>query len=358
MSRNHTTIDAKQHEKLPSFILAVKPDCVEHKLQLELYCPTHKVAGCVKCIEKDHKACTGITSLGSVTENVKSSSEFHEIERGIVAILEDLEQVTRSRTSNLNRLNEQELRIKTEISTLRNMINEHLDQLEEKMSNDLQTVKSKETLKIETALSEINDRRENLLSLQKDIKGMKLHATGLQAFYGLRHVESELEKNKGYLHYLQTSEEVLDVDISFASSPSVTLITGRVSSFGKINISVSLLKSTSHPAVRSKSMKTPTTTREIPFKPGKTSLSQIPEALKHEIDVRKISLLYQRNINIPVGPTGIISSIMKLSDRKILVVESSYKKGHLFVFNNVGKFIREIKIKGGHGTLLSWTKVQ
>jgi hypothetical protein len=38
MSRNHTTIDAKQHEKLPSFILAVKPDCVEHKLQLELYC--------------------------------------------------------------------------------------------------------------------------------------------------------------------------------------------------------------------------------------------------------------------------------------------------------------------------------
>ena len=186
--------------------------------------------------------------MGSVTENVKSSSEFHEIERGIVAILEDLEQVTRSRTSNLNRLNEQELRIKTEISTLRNMINEHLDQLEEKMSNDLQTVKYKETLKIETALSEINDRRENLLSLQKDIKGMKLHATDLQTFYGLRHVESELEKNKRYLHYLQTSEEVLDVDISFASSPSVTLITGRVSSFGKINISVSPLKSTSHPA--------------------------------------------------------------------------------------------------------------
>lgn len=213
-----------------------------------MYCPTHKVAGCVKCIEKDHKACTGITSLGNVTENVKSSSEFHEIERGIVAILEDLEQVTRSRTSNLNRLNEQELRIKTEISTLRNMINEHLDQLEEKMSNDLQTVKYKETLKIETALSEINDRRENLLSLQKDIKGMKLHATDLQTFYGLRHVESELEKNKKYLHYLQTSEEVLDVDISFASSPSVTLITGRVSSFGKINISVSPLKSTSHPA--------------------------------------------------------------------------------------------------------------
>lgn len=44
---------------------------------------------------------------------------------------------------------------------------------------------------------------------------------------------------------------------------------------------------------------------------------------------------------------GIISSIIKLSDRKILVVESSYKKGHLFVFNNVGKFIREMKIKGG-----------
>jgi hypothetical protein len=61
------------------------------------------------------------------------------------------------------------------------MINEYLDQLEEKMSNDLQTVKSKETLKIETALSEINDRRENLLSLQKDIKGMRLHATDLQA---------------------------------------------------------------------------------------------------------------------------------------------------------------------------------
>jgi hypothetical protein len=60
-----------------------------------------------------------------------------------------------------------------------------------------------------------------------------------------------------------------------------------------------------------------------------------------------ISLLYQRNINIPVGPMGIISSIIKLSDRKILVVESSYKKGHLFVFNNVGKFIREMKIKGG-----------
>jgi hypothetical protein len=53
---------------------------------------------------------TGITSLGSVTENVKSSSEFHEIERSIVAILEDLEKVTKSRTSNINRLNEQELR--------------------------------------------------------------------------------------------------------------------------------------------------------------------------------------------------------------------------------------------------------
>lgn len=101
---------------------------------------------------------------------------------------------------------------------------------------------------------------------------MKLHATDLQAFYGLRHVESKLEKNKGYLHYLQTSEEVLDVDISFESSPSLTLITGRVSSFGKINTSVSPLKSTSHPAVRSKSMTTPTT-REIPFKSGKTSLS-------------------------------------------------------------------------------------
>jgi hypothetical protein len=37
-------------------------------------------------------------------ENVKSSSEFHEIERSIVAILEDLEKVTKSRTSNINRL--------------------------------------------------------------------------------------------------------------------------------------------------------------------------------------------------------------------------------------------------------------
>lgn len=347
MSRNHTTIDAKQHAKLPSFILSVKPDCVEHKLQLELYCPTHKVAGCVKCIEKTHKACTGITSLGSVTENVKSSSEFHEIERGIVAILEDLEKVTRSRTNNLNRLNEQDVRIKSEISTLRSMINEHIDRLEEKMSNDLQTSKSKETLKIETVLSEINDRRENLLSLQKDMKGMQLHATDLQAFYGLRHVESELEKNKGYIHYLQTSESVLDVDISFETSPSLTLITGRVSSLGKINIAMSPLKSTFHPAVRAKSMTTTPTAREIPFKSGKTSLSQIPEAVKQEIDVRKISLLYQRNINIPVGPMGIISSIIKLSDRKILVVESSYNNGHLFLFNNVGKYIRDLKIKGG-----------
>ena len=345
MSRGHTTIDANQYEKLPSFIHTINPDCTEHKRKLELYCPSHKVSCCMQCILTDHHKCNDVTPLESMAASVKSSSAFQELDRDIECVVGDFDKLARSRSNNLNRITEEEARIKSEILTLRTHFNEHLDKLEEEISNELHGVKSREHSKIDTVLREVNERRDNLVSLQRDLKGIKLHATDIQAFNGIRHTESQLESSRSYMQYLQTSDTTIDVDISFETSPSVKLIMGKITSFGKINV-VTANKSDLHPVVRSRSLTTPRSSREITLKSGKTSLTQIPEKNRHEIDVRKISLLFHRKISIPVGQLGIISSIIRLIDKKIIVAESSYKNGHLFLFNALGKYLKEIKITG------------
>ncbi|CAC5401550.1 unnamed protein product [Mytilus coruscus] len=67
---HHVIIKLLILSKLKTIHSSFKTECDKHRKQLNLYCPSHLMPCCDKCISSSHSKCTGIKHLASVDDKV------------------------------------------------------------------------------------------------------------------------------------------------------------------------------------------------------------------------------------------------------------------------------------------------
>ena len=136
-TKQHIVISMENYKKLPGSIIFIKNRCKEHGNKYELYCSIHDVPCCVMCIRDEHSHCQLMRPILEVAENAKSSTAIAQIERDLKYIDAAFEKMKSDITNNISDIDKQKRKCLSDISTMRKLLNDHLDTIEKQTVEEM-----------------------------------------------------------------------------------------------------------------------------------------------------------------------------------------------------------------------------
>ncbi|CAG2256440.1 unnamed protein product [Mytilus edulis] len=195
-SRNHEVISVDNYKQLPPSITNISQHCQQHDRKFQNYCPQHESVCCPLCIQSNHAECVGILSLENVIQTAKTSVLLESLDQNLKDIKINIERVVKDRKQNVIEIQKQGQKFHDEIKQVRKNINEHLDNLEQQILQDLYAAETKVKSQTEDLLGKLDDNAENVNSMENNILTIKDNASDLQTFLWSKMIESEIKKMK------------------------------------------------------------------------------------------------------------------------------------------------------------------
>ncbi|XP_063442124.1 uncharacterized protein LOC134722432 [Mytilus trossulus] len=224
---DHMTIDIKSYK--PS-TQAIKTECDKHGQQLNLYCPGHLMPCCGECISTGHSKCTVIKSLADVVDKTKIEKSKETVETDINSILNVLETLTNSKSKNIKTGENQIVSIKKSIKGIRQEFNKHLDHLEKKFSQEINTTWNQEKSKATDVISEIEVKKKNLKEIKEHLQTVTTQISKLQTFLGVHKIEQKVHQCQKYVEDLENDERAKEVVIKMKQNDEIEKILSKLES--------------------------------------------------------------------------------------------------------------------------------
>ncbi|VDI09067.1 Hypothetical predicted protein [Mytilus galloprovincialis] len=232
VTRDHTLISTDDYRKIENVPVNLK--CDTHGKKFDLYCKAHDIAICVACFPLLHKHCTDVVPLDEAANNAKRSTALDDLEDSIKVVLENLKDFINNRNHAMTNLKIEEQSVRKSISEMRSKVNKHLDELENKILDDL-------SKRHENCKSKYREVQKYLIKTEKEIKllqeqtsQMKLVGYDLQVFLRTR------EMNKLVNNEIQSVKSVTstfqDYKIGFEIHQEITSLLQNVDNFGKVKV--------------------------------------------------------------------------------------------------------------------------
>lgn len=160
MSRNHNLISIQDHQKMIG--LSITESCCRHRKRYDLYCFSHDVASCSTCVDQ-HRLCPKVIPLDEVSNQCKAIN---------------------NQESASTAFEKQEVKIRNSITETRDMLNKHLDHLEQVLVQDL-TAKSTNCKSANgKTLQNLKLVNKRLNHLKQETEKMKISGSNLRVFLG------------------------------------------------------------------------------------------------------------------------------------------------------------------------------
>ncbi|XP_071172326.1 transcription intermediary factor 1-alpha-like [Mytilus edulis] len=232
VTRDHTLISIDDYRKLENVPVSLK--CDTHGKKFDLYCKAHDVAICVACFPSLHKHCSDVISLDKAAQNAKRSTALDDLEDSIKVLLENLKDCINNRNVAMENLEKEEQSVRKSVSEMRANVNKHLDELENKMLDDL----SKRYVNCKSKYGEVqkylNKTEKEIKLLQGQTSQMKVVGSDLQVFLRTRQVNklihNEVQSAKSVTSTLQ------DYKIGVEIHQGITSLLEKVDNFGKVKV--------------------------------------------------------------------------------------------------------------------------
>jgi len=131
------TVPIEEYRKLPVFILEIKEFCEKHDDKYQMFCKSHDCPCCRKCKIENHKECKDVIIIEDIIQDVKTSVSFDDLQQQLTVISKNIIRIRENRQANADLIRKQKERIEKDIRDLRETINNHLDELQEKLTKEL-----------------------------------------------------------------------------------------------------------------------------------------------------------------------------------------------------------------------------
>lgn len=135
--KDHKPIPIEDYQKLNKSITALKYECEQHGTKFDFYCADHDTPICVKCVTEKHRNCSKIKPLAEITERVKKSFLFTDLQERASDIQDIVQQIIKEVSSRQAKVKIKTSRVLSIIDATRKAIDQHLDLLQEKITNEL-----------------------------------------------------------------------------------------------------------------------------------------------------------------------------------------------------------------------------
>ncbi|CAG2208007.1 unnamed protein product [Mytilus edulis] len=206
-TRDHSVVLRSDYQNLPSNILENTQTCPKHDEKYVIFCRKHDIPCCRRCVVETHNDCRDLNAIEDVIKNVKSSNAFLEMEK----VLKEL-------SENLQRISE-----KIDKKTL-----------QENLTKELYDVEEKENKSITNIISSIEEKERKVTESQTILDKVKQHASDLQTFLAMKHIQRDVTINEQFLESLIKQEKINNASISWKNENAVEILSNQIKKIGTI----------------------------------------------------------------------------------------------------------------------------
>ncbi|CAG2235046.1 TRIM56 [Mytilus edulis] len=208
-SKGHQTITLDEYNNLPSFVVDIRSRCKKHDEKCDFYCKFHDDPCCVKCIKDNHKDCRDLDTLVEVLRDIKTSARKKKL--------------LQNKTDSLK-----------EIRNLRASLNNHFNEIEKKITDDLSEEFKKIKLKSDHLTGDIKNKKKCIQNLQNDFSKLTMYATDLQIYVRLQYLEKTTSQDAQFLLNLQQKGHLDEIRLETKLSSDLKCLTQHIRTFGTL----------------------------------------------------------------------------------------------------------------------------
>lgn len=226
-NQNHQFIPAQNNRKFTR-VWETQLCRDHHKMEASYFCPEHDNTFCVLCIATNHGQCDDIMSIRHAIKTTKYS-KGPSLETNIDTILKNIEKGIWCEAFNQSTLKMKSKSIINEIEVIRDQVNEKLDELEEKLSNECSS-----HLKIlENNIDNLHALERNVTEMKEQTFEMKNFGSEVQNFVGSIVIDEKLAKEREHLVSLMNQIQIFNLELEH--KPNIDIY-NEPNSFWDINV--------------------------------------------------------------------------------------------------------------------------
>jgi hypothetical protein len=220
--RSHHVIDLSSvGSRIPP---SYKINCEIHTdVQIDYFCSQHDVVCCRACIPDSHRSCESVLHLDSASKDVKISSLLSDTLKEQDNMTETLSKMSENRDDNRKLLKQKKSLIIKQISAAKSKVLTYLDDIEERLITEVESVQEKNEEKINREKHEICQLTSILKDNKQELEFMKDHGSNNQLFLTLRKQITNNQKTENKIHDMTSA--INEIDMEFEEIKNVNIET-------------------------------------------------------------------------------------------------------------------------------------
>ncbi|XP_053388867.1 uncharacterized protein LOC128551934 [Mercenaria mercenaria] len=213
--------------------------CSVHKKEIiKFFCPTHEALGCNDCIILDHRTCK-IDYIPDICADIGDSEEYMDIMKKLNEEMKEAEDVLKKADEMDKEIDNCHAVVIKEILIFRKEINERLDQLQQDIQKDADKKISNDKKIIQKVVDECTSISTEIKNLLSSLQANRNARQNGQLYINIKRAECRIKSDK-----VKKADEHLaksDMQCSFERNTDLENILHKHETFGKINLSSSLV---------------------------------------------------------------------------------------------------------------------
>ena len=201
-----------------------KINCEIHTdVQIDHFCSQHDVVCCRTCLSDSHSSCESVLPLDFASKDVKNSSLLSDTLEEQDYMTETLSKMSENRDDNRKLLKQKKSLIIKQISAAKSKVLKYLDEIEERLITEVESVQEKNEEKINSEKHEICQLTSILKDNKQELEFLKNHGSNNQLFLTLRKQITIIQKTEKKIHDM--SSAINEIDMEFKEIKNVNIET-------------------------------------------------------------------------------------------------------------------------------------
>ncbi|VDI61713.1 Hypothetical predicted protein [Mytilus galloprovincialis] len=167
---------------------------------------------------------------------IVSSKEKKTSEKDLKNVKENLEEIIKYLNDRIDIYKSQKTEAAEQIRCMRKFLDDLLNKLEQEILDDLESMQSQLTSKMNTLIQQLKTEAEQIIQLQSEFSKMTQYATELQMYFGLREIEKTTSQAAKCIDTLKSGDNLEETNLEVTISSVLQSILQDVKSYGDINI--------------------------------------------------------------------------------------------------------------------------
>ena len=201
-----------------------KINCEIHTdVQIDHFCSQHDVVCCRACLSDSHRSCESVLPLDSASKDVRNSSLLSDTLEEQDYMTETLQKMEENRDENKKLLKQKKSLIIKQISAAKSKVLKYLDDIEERLITEVESVQGKNEEKINKEKHDICQLTSILKDNKQELEFVKDHGSNNQLFLTLRKQITIIQKTDKKIHDM--SSAINEIDMEFKEIKNVNIET-------------------------------------------------------------------------------------------------------------------------------------